>query len=323
MKPVKKILAALSLAFLSTAVLAQSPAANFPNKPMRIIVPLGSGGPTDLFARMFAAHLEKKYRQPALVENKPGAGQLVGANLVAKADPDGYTLLAASSNLPSESLLTKDAPLDTAKDILPFGIIAGSGLFIGVHSSIPVKNMQEFVAWVKANPGKLNQGTASAPLVAIESLRDRLGLNWVNVNYKGGAAAMTALIAGEVQLYTPDVNQAVPPMKEGRVRILAYSDQQRHSALPEIPTIAESGIGAPDFVLQVWLGMFAHQAVPNDIIAKLNADVNEMSALPESTARFTAMGWRAIPSTVTAIRRGTTLGNEQVAALLAKGVKLR
>ena len=231
MNRLSNFLVALLLGALPTLAFAQG-AATFPNKSIRVVVGFGPGGPTDIFGRLYASHLEKKYKQPVIVDNRPGAGQLVGADFVAKSAPDGYTLMASTSTLSFESLLNKDSPLDTAKDILPFGIIAGSGLFIGVHSSLPVKNMAEFIAWIRANPGKLNVGTAGVPVPEFEGLRDKLGLNWVNVNYKGGAAAMTALIAGEVHMYTPDLNQGIPPMKEGRVRLISYSETQRHPGAP-------------------------------------------------------------------------------------------
>ena len=323
MLTLKRVILVLVLGTLPSVALSQSGAANYPSKPIRIIVGFGPGGPTDIFGRMYSSHLEKKYKQPAIVENRPGAAQLVGAEVVAKSAPDGYTLLSAASPISFESLLNKDSPLDTTKDILPFGIIAGSGLFVGVHSSLPVKNMAEFIAWVRANPGKLNSGTAGAPVAEFEGMRDKLGLNWVNVNYKGGAAAMTALIAGEVHMYTPDLNQGLPAMKDGRVKLLAYSEQQRHPGAPDVPTVAESGIGMPDFVMQIWLGMYAPAGVPADIINKLNADTIELAASPDALNRINTMGWRTIPSNVATIRANTVATTEQIAALLAKGVKLR
>jgi len=268
--------------------------------------------------------MEKKYKQPMLVDNRPGAGQIVGADILSKATPDGYTLLAAiNPTLSYESLLNKETSINTVKDVLPFAIVAGAGLFLAIHNSVPAKTLPEFIAWVKANPGKISWGTAGAPLVEVEALRDRFGMSWVNVNYKSGAAANQALLSGEIQGYTPDVNQGAPAMKEGRVRLLAYTETRRHPALPEVPTVSESGVGANDFSLLVWLGMFAHPDVPMDILTKLNADVNEMSSAPEAVARMAPMGWRPMPSTISEVRRTTQLSNEMVSSLLAKGIKLR
>jgi len=297
-------------------------AANYPSRPIRIIVPVAAGGPTDAFGRLYGAYLEKKYKQSAIVENRPGAGQIVGADVVAKAAPDGYTLLAAANTVSYESLLNKDAGFDTTKDILPFGIIAQAGLFIALNNAVPAKTMPELFAWVKANPGKLNVATAGAPVAELEGLRNKLGLSWVNVNYKGGAASQQALLAGEVGMYTPDGNQAISGVKDGRIHLLAYTDVIRHFGAPDVPTMAESGV-APDFQYVVWLGMFAPANVPADIINKLNADVNEMASGPEATARTAAMGWRTNPVSVPVIRKMTQTSNETIAGLLAAGVKLR
>lgn len=201
--------------------------------------------------------------------------------------------------------------------------MAGSGLFIGVHSSVQARTFPEFVALVKANPGKINMGNTGFPQADLEILRDRLGLDWVNVPYKGGLAANTALMAGEIRAYTPDVNQGLPGIKEGRVRLLAYTELQRHPALPDVPTIAESGVGLPDYVWYVWLGTYAPAAVPADIVTKLNAEVNEMAGGGDALTRITAMGWRPNALSVAEIRRRSIATNDQVAKLLAKGVKLR
>jgi tripartite-type tricarboxylate transporter receptor subunit TctC len=318
--PARALLTAV-LSLVAASSWAQS-AASYPSRPIHIIVPVAAGGPTDAFGRLYGAYLEKKYKQSAIVENKPGAGQIVGADYVAKAAPDGYTLLAAANTVSYESLLNKDAGMDTTKDILPFGIIAQAGLFIALNNAIPAKTMPELFAWVKANPGKLNVATAGSPVAELEGLRNKLGLNWVLVNYKGGAASQQALLAGEVGMYTPDGNQGLSGVKEGKIHLLAYTDVVRHFAAPDVPTVAESGV-APDFQYIVWLGMFAPANVPADIINKLNADVNEMAAGPDVTARTAAMGWRTNPVSVPALRKMTQTSNETIAGLLAAGVKLR
>ncbi|HXC38800.1 MAG TPA: tripartite tricarboxylate transporter substrate-binding protein, partial [Burkholderiales bacterium] len=287
----KRILPALAAVTWGLAPLVASAqsAADYPNKVVRIIVPFGAGGPTDIFGRMFSAYLNTKYKANSYVENKPGAGSLVGADLVARSAPDGYTLLCAANSLAYESLLNKDSPIDTTKALVPVGIIGGSGLFIGVSTQrLPdVKTMPELIAWIKANPGKLDQGIVTgSPLVEMEYLRDKLGLKWTNVSYKGGAATNTALMAGEVHMYTPDLNQAIPGVKEGKVRLLAYTEKTRHPAMPDVPTVAESGIGVPDFESYIWLGMYAPAKTPQDILTKLNADVNELSQQPDSVARL-------------------------------------
>lgn len=314
-------LAALCLAAAPCVSLAQS-AATYPAKPVRVVVPLAPGGPTDTFARMFANYLERKYKQPAVVENKTGAGQVVGANYAIQQPADGYTMLAGSNGLAYESLINKDTPFNSTKDILPFGVFAGSGMFMHVNSSLPVTTLPEFIAWVKANPGKLNLGTASVPLAPFESMRERLGLDWTYVNYKGGTPAETAALAGEVQAYFGDI-KLLQYSKTGRMRTLAYSGPQRHPAAPDVPTVAESGIGMSDFRYVLWLGMFSAPGVPEDILTKLNADLNDMSRQPDSLKRYEAMGWVPMALSVEETRRDSAATNKQIAEVVARGVKLR
>jgi len=314
-------LAALCLAAAPCLSLAQSAAA-YPAKPVRVVVPLAPGGTTDTFARMFANYLEKKYKQPALVENKPGAGQVVGAMYAIQQPADGYTMLAGSNGLAYESIINKDAPFNSTRDILPFGVFAGSGMFLHTDGALPVKNLGEFIVWVKANPGKLNLGTASVPLAPFEDMRDRLGLNWTYVNYKGGSPAETALLAGEVQAYFGD-SKLLQFSKTGKLRALAYSGPQRHPAAPDVPTLAESGIGMPDFRYVLWLGLFSLPGVPEDILAKLNADLNDMSRQPDSMKRYETMGWVPMTLSVDETRKDVAATNKQISAVVARGVKLR
>ena len=289
-------LAALCLAAAPSASFAQS-AATYPAKPVRVVVPLAPGGPTDTFARMFANYLEKKYKQPAVVENKTGAGQVVGANYAIQQPADGYTMLAGSNGLAYESLINKDTPFNSTKDILPFGVFAGSGMFMHVNSSLPVTTLPEFIAWVKANPGKLNLGTASVPLAPFESMRERLGLDWTYVNYKGGTPAETAALAGEVQAYFGDI-KLLQYSKTGRMRTLAYSGPQRHPAAPDVPTVAESGIpGLAGYEMQAWFGLAAPVKVSAAIINRIHAEVVKTVADQDVRDRFANLGFEPVGST--------------------------
>ena len=314
-------LATLSLAALPVMALAQG-AANYPSKPVRVVVPLAPGGPVDSFGRFYANFLEKKYKQPVVVENKTGAGQVVGANYAIQQPADGYTLLVGSNSLAWESLINKEVPFNSTRDIVPFGAFAGSGMFVQIHPSLPVNTLAEFVAWVRANPGKLNLGTASVPLAAFEAMRDKLGLQWTAVNYKGGTPAEAAVLGGEVQAYFGDI-KGVYQMRNGKLRVLAYSGATRHPSAPEIPTVAESNIGYPEMNYQIWLGMYAAPGVPEDIVSKLNADILEMNNQPDIQARYKAMGWLPMTMSVSDVRKDTARANKEVADLLAKGVKLR
>ena len=322
MKLLTGIIATLGLAALPLITMAQG-AATYPNRTIRVLCPFPPGAITDALARMYASHLERKYKQPTIVENRTGAGQNIAGDATAKAAPDGYTLLAASNQLAWESLLNKDTPFNSQRDILPFGIFAASGLFLATHIDLPAKTLAEFVAYVKANPGKLNVGLAGAPTLGFEEFRDRLGLSWTNVPYRGGAPAFQALLANDVQMFTTDVMQGLPAMQTGKIRMLAYSGSQRHPGAPSIPTFSESGVGVQGFDYKVWLGTFAPAGVPADILQKLNAEVLEMQKTPDAMQRFTAMGWQAIPSGVEEIRLDSAAAVQKVVALVAQGVKLR
>lgn len=322
MKKFIRTIAVLGLAALPLTSMAQGAAA-FPSRTIRVLCPFPPGAITDVLARMYANHLEKKYKQPAIVDNRTGAGQNIAGDATAKAAPDGYTILAASDALAWESLLNKDTPFNSQRDIVPFGIFAASGLFLATHIDLPTKTLAEFVAYVKANPGKVNVGLAGFPTVGFEEFRDRLGMNWTNVAYRGGAPAFQALLANDVQMYTTDVMQGVPAAQAGKIRMLAYSGGQRHPGAPTVPTFAESGVGVPGFDFKVWLGTFAPAGVPADILQKLNADVLEMQKTPDAVQRFNSMGWQAVPNGVDEVRRDSAASVQKVVALLAQGVKLR
>lgn len=312
-------LAALVLAALPLLAEAQA----WPSRRITVLCPFPPGAITDLLARMYASHLEKKYKQPVIVENRPGAGMNVAADATVKAPADGYTLLAASDALHWESLLNKDTPFNSQKDILPYGIFAASGLFLGVNANVPVKTAAEFVAYARANPGKINVGLAGTPTLGFEEMRSRQGIEWVNVTYRGGAPAFQALLANEVQLYSPDIMQGLPQHQAGKIRLLAYTASSRHPAAPDIPTFVEAIPNMQGFEYKVWLGMFARPEVPADIIGRLNADVIEMQNTPEAIQRFAAMGWSSIPFGVEAVRRDVENGARKVQRLLDQGVKLR
>jgi tripartite-type tricarboxylate transporter receptor subunit TctC len=313
------IMTAISIvsAFAPTPVLAQ---AQWPAHVVKIIIPLAPGGPTDTFGRMYGVYLEQKYHQPFIVENRSGAGQNVGAAYVVQQPDDGYTLLAGSNGLAYESLVNKDTTYNSTKDILPFGAFAGSGMFLQINPSLPVNTFQEFVTWVKANPNKLNLGTASVPLAPFEGMRDRLGLTWTYVNYKGGTPAEQAILANDVQAYFGD-SKGVQQAKLGKLKVLAYSGPTRHPDAPNVPTLAELGLS--DFNYIIWLGMYARPGVPGDIITRLNADMNDMSRTPEALARYKAIGWLPLYMSVADIHKDTAKMNEQIEGWLAKGLKLR
>jgi tripartite-type tricarboxylate transporter receptor subunit TctC len=322
MKRFTRCVAALGLLALPLVAVAQT-AASFPSRPIHVICPYPPGAVTDALTRLYAAHLERKYNQSAIVENRTGAGMNIAGDAVARSAPDGYTILSASNGLAYESLLNKETPFNSQKDLLPYGIFAASGLFLTVNSALPVKNVAEFIAYVKANPGKVNVGLAGTPAAGFEEFRDRMGMTWTNVAYRGGAPAFQALLANEVQMYTTDIMQGKPAMEAGRVRMLAYSSTQRHPLAPDIPTMAESVPELKGFDYTVWLGPYLPAGVPLDIAQKLNVDVAEMQKEPEPAARLASMGWQPVVISVEELRKNSVAEVQRIADLLAKGVKLR
>lgn len=315
----------LTLAFgmaISTLAAAQG-AASYPSKPVKMIVPLAPGGPTDLFARAWAASFEKKYGQPMIVENRQGAGGMIGAEAAVKADPDGYTLFTWSNGAVYASLVNPEARVNTRTGLQPVGIFAGTGLFLAVATNVPAKNLREFVAWMKANPGKANYGAPGRPNAEMLEFKNRLGLDFVVVPYKGGPAALQALIAGEVTMYNPSAGEAAPNFQAGKIRLLAYGDRTRHPRLPDVPTFMESGVGLNDFTFRVWLGVYAPSGVPADIVRKLNSDINEHARSPESTDRYDKIGWMAMPLSVDEIRADLDSFYRRIEALHKQGIDLR
>lgn len=298
-------------------------AANYPSKPARMIVPLAAGGPTDIFARNFAAFFDRKFGQPMIVENRVGASGMIATEAVIKSDPDGYTLLTWSNGAVYESLVNKEARVNTRTGLQGVGVYAGTGLFLAVAANLPSRNLREFVDWIKANPGKANYGAPGRPNAEMLEFRHRLGLDFVVVPYKGGPAALQALIAGEVTMYNPSAGEAIPNHQAGKIRALAYGDRTRHPNAPDIPTFMESGVGLDDYTFRVWLGAYAPAAVPIAIVRKLNAAIVEHGRTPEATDLYTKIGWMAMPISVEEVRSDLDSFYKRIAALHGSGVQLR
>jgi len=287
-------IAAYACAGLMGVVVAlPSMAADYPTRAMRMVVPFAPGASTDITARLFARHLEQKWKQPVVVENRPGVGGALGTDLVAKAAPDGHTLLAGVSWIPVMNLLYRDVQFDALRDLAPVSIIGASGYVLMAAAGLPVKSLQEFVAYSKSNPGKLNFGSPGGdPLLEFENLRGRLGWDLTSVPYKGGGPALNALIAGEVHLMLGGPHQAAPLARAGKIRPLAVTLKQRHVLLPDVPTMEEQGLAG--YEAGYWIGLFAPAKTPPAIVAALNREVAEFQKDPEVMKRFGALGWDAV-----------------------------
>jgi tripartite-type tricarboxylate transporter receptor subunit TctC len=271
MKGFKAALAATLVVGIACAAQAQ----DFPTRPIRLIAPLAAGGVTDMAARLLAERAGKYLGQPMVVENRPGAGGLVGSGLVASAPPDGYTILMGTiGTLAVSPSMYKKMPYDTDKDLIPVSLVAGGQFALAVHPSFPSKTFGEFLEYVKARPGELNYGSAgngSTLHLGMEMLNSMAGLKITHVPYKGTGPMVAALAGGEIQIGLPDLPSALPFARSERVRILAVTSGSRAQVMPEVPTIAESGL--KDYEVVVWLGVMAPAGTPGPVIEKLNSAI--------------------------------------------------
>jgi len=251
----------------------------FPNKPIRIVVGFPAGGNTDVVARVTAARMQDILGQPVLVENKTGAGGVVATELVAKVPPDGYTLLMSSlgPHTVSPSLL-KSVGFDPVNDFAPVSNVAVNALLLMVNPSLPVKSVPDLVAYAKANPGKLNfgsSGVGSTTHLSGEVLNSMAGVKLVHVAFRGGPPALAALLAGDIQLMFGNLSDALPTVRSGRMRGLAVTTSRRVPQMPDLPTVAESGL--PGFDVAPWNGLVAPGKTPPEIVTKLSETVQRIA----------------------------------------------
>lgn len=293
------IIAALCATGVAQSVSAQTgAAAGYPSKPMRIIVPLAAGGPSDTVARTLAQKLSEVVGQTVIVDNRPGASGIIGTEIAAKSPPDGYTLLLVSTAVSVNPSLFKKLPYDTLKDITAVSLLAGTPYMLSVHPSLPVKTVKQLVALAKARPGELNHasgGSGTGPHLGMEAFMQKTGIKLVHITYKGGGPALNDFVAGHTQVYLANMLTMYPQVRAGRSRALAVSSLKRSSAAPEIPTIAESGV--PGFDEAGHHGIVAPAGVPKEIIAKLQRDIVTAMRSPEIVKRLQTEGSEVIAST--------------------------
>jgi tripartite-type tricarboxylate transporter receptor subunit TctC len=290
-----RVLAALLVGCMPLAVAAQGA---YPSKPIRMIVPYPPGGPTDVLGRIVAQKLSESLGQQVVVENRPGASGMIGSEVVAKAAPDGYTLLTnASIHVINPSLYPK-MNFDALRDFTPISLIAQVPLILVVNPGLPVKSVPELIALAKAQPNRLNfgsSGNAAAPHLAGESFKIATGVQMQHVPYKGSAPALTDLIGGQVQLIFDSMPSAMPHVKSGRVRALAVTTAKRSPTVPDLPTIAESGV--PGFDISTWYGVWAPAGTPKDIVNKIAAEIAKALHQPAVRERLAALGAEPVGNT--------------------------
>ena len=284
---------ALSLALSAPSALAQA----YPNKPIRLVVPFTPGGVTDTSGRLIAEQLSKRLGQQVVVDNKPGASGNIGTQLVASAEPDGYTLLLGfDGTLVINPHVFPKIGFDTAKDFAPIGKIGDAVLILVAHPGAAIKTLRDVINLSKTQSGGLSYGTSGTggtPHIAGELLKDRTGANLVHIPYKGGGQAMTDVLGGNIPLVYTAIAGAIQHIKTGKLHPVAVSSAQRSSSLPEVPTFIESGL--TDFDINSWVALLAPAKTPKAIVDKLNAELNAVLSDPAVRERLTGMGIAATP----------------------------
>jgi len=275
-----------SLATLAAMFALGVPATLFaqawPTKPVKIVVPFAAGGPADIYARAVGEKLQAALGQSFVVENKPGAGAVIGTDLVAKSPPDGYTLLMMSNTHTVNESLLRDKPYQLLRDLVPVAPVNYSDLVMVVHPSVPAETLRDFIALAKSQPGKLNyasSGPGTPYHMAGELFKAMAGVDIVHVPYKGSSGARTDILGGQVQMMFDAITTMAPQVQAGKLRALGTSGKSRSAVLPDIPTVSEAGVPGYDAV--IWLGFMAPAGTPRAIIDRLNAEITKATAAPD------------------------------------------
>jgi tripartite-type tricarboxylate transporter receptor subunit TctC len=289
----------LALAAILTALAASSALAqNYPNRPIRLIVPFAAGGAVDVLARILTHKLTEQLNQPIIVENRPGAGGTLGADAVAKAPPDGYTILQNTNGAAIAPALLRNLPFDAIRDFAPVTQIVASNLVLVASPKSGIASVQDLIQRAKSKPGSLNYGSSGLgnPLhLTMEMLKHATGMEIQAVPFRGDAQIHAALIAGEVELAVVPLATAVPQIKEGHVRALGITGAKRSPAVPDVPTVAEQGV--PGFASSGWQGWFMPANTPVAIVERIQQDIVKAIASPDMRARLDAMAYEPIGST--------------------------
>ncbi|HEV3241270.1 MAG TPA: tripartite tricarboxylate transporter substrate binding protein [Casimicrobiaceae bacterium] len=282
-----QVAALLGVALLPASVVAQQ----YPARAVKIIVPFAAGGPADVYARFVARRLQEALGQPFVVDDRPGAGSVVGTDAAAKSAPDGYTLLLISNTHTVNESLLPSKPFALLRDFVPVAPINYSDLVMVVHPSVPAKTLAEFIALAKAQPGKLNyasSGPGTPYHMAGELFKAMAGVDIVHVPYRGSSGARTDLIGGQVQMMFDAVTTMSEHVKAGQVRALGTSGRTRSTVLPEVPTVAEAGV--PGYEATIWLGVVAPKGTPPAIVGRLNAEITQIVSRPEVRREWAEQG---------------------------------
>ena len=287
------IFAAL-LAAVGTAAWAQA----YPTGPMRIVVPFAAGGSTDIMARTIAQQLTERFRQQAIVENRPGASGTIGTAFVVKSPPDGHTMLVVQSSFVSNPSLFKDLPYNQSRDITPVTNLATGPLNLTVHPSLPAKTVKQLIALAKKHPGEINYGSPGAGSVsrlACSLFNQMAGIKMMHIAYKGSGAAIADMLSGQVQFYAPNLFLSLPFVRSGKLHSIGVTTPQRSPIAPDLPTIAESGL--PGYEVSTWFGVFVPSGTPRSSVAQLNQALAAIVKSPQMQDRLARDGLTPVAST--------------------------
>jgi len=272
-----RLLRVAALALLALASTSLARADEYPSRPVRLIVPFGAGGPADLYARVIAQHLSAQLGQPFVVEDRPGAGSIIGTDTVAKAAPDGYTLLVMSNTHTTNESLVANKPFRLMQDFVPVAPVNSSDLIMVVHPSVPARNLKEFIALAKARPGTLNyasSGVGTPYHMAGELFKAMSGTDIIHVPHKASGDARNSVIGGHVQMMIDAITTMAANAAAGQVRALATTGLKRSALTPDVPTVAEAGV--PGYEATIWLGIMAPAGTPKEIVEKLNGEIGKV-----------------------------------------------
>jgi tripartite-type tricarboxylate transporter receptor subunit TctC len=302
LESMQRLLALAGVALLACGASAQSPSRSgpppYPNRPVQIIVPFTPGTGMDILARTVGQKLSERWGQPVIVDNRPGASGTIGTDLVVKAAQDGYTLLMSVNTLVMSVSLFRNLPYDPIRDLAPVEKMAVGTLAVTLNPAVPARSLKEFVAYAKANPGKLaygSPGIGTPQHLATELFKSTTGIEMLHVPYKGSAGAITGLLAGDVAFMFNALHAVLPQVKAGKLNAIAVGGPRRSRVAAEIPTVAESGY--PDFDVDLWYGLLAPAATPKEIIAKLNQDITQVLNTPEMRETLSSLGLEPVTST--------------------------
>ncbi len=288
---------AFTAAIAAQAALAQAPD-SFPNRPLRLIIPYAPAGATDIVGRIVAQKLTERLSQQVLVDNRPGAGAIIGSEILAKSAPDGYTMMSANIAHGANPYLHKKLPYDTVKDFAPVTLMVVVPMVLIVHPSLPARSVPEFVALAKAKPGQLTYGTAgigSANHLAMELFKISTGTNIIHIPYKGGGPAVVDLVAGQITAMFSTVAMAAPYVKGGKLRAFGISSTKRSAALPDVPTVAEAGISGAE--LHEWQGIVVAAGTPKAAIDILHREIAAVLGIADVRERIAGLGADVVAST--------------------------